>query len=305
MITLGCDAALACNVYFDGNALHTVANKASELRTYLRRYPPGTRLGVEATGVCHELVCRIAYELGMTVFVIQGSWMKAYRKGLGFRAKTDKIDARAIHDYVVENAPRLHEWKPLPKLLEKLRRTVRQRRGLAKDRTTMLQRYRALGLDKRHVDALLHPLDQLVKRLDKELILLLKQIPTANAVLSIPGVGVQTASAALCALEHIPFKNSEAFVAYVGIDPVPRDSGASSGPRRISKKGDTTLRSLLFLSAISATRSKAWKPRYEKLIQKKQKMKALLALARKIAVTIFSVHKYNLKFNAERLDMKL
>lgn len=305
MITLGCDAAQSGNAYFDGNAQQEVSNKTRELRQFLKRYPPGTRLGVEATGNCHELVCQIAHELGITVYVIQGSWIKAYRRGLGYRGKTDRIDAKVIHDFVVENAHRLHEWRPLPKLLALLRRTVRQRRGLAKDRTTIKQRYRALKMDKCHIEALLHPLNLLIAKLDKELATLQKEIPRAKAVLSIPGVGIQTASAALCALEHIPFKNSEAFVAYVGIDPVPCDSGKSNGPRRISKKGDTTIRSLLFLSAISATRTKVWKPRYEKLALKKQKKKAVLAIARKIAITIFSVHKYNQKFDVNRLDMKL
>lgn len=305
MISLGADVAKDSIVIFDGNSTFTVENKSVELRKFLGRYP-GARLALEPTGGMQDLVCQIAYKLGMTVYVIQSSWIRSHRRGTKPRAKTDKIDARTIHDYLVQRADSLHIWRPLPKLLVEIRLTLRQRQGMAKDLSRMRQRYRALKLRKPHLDALLAPLQDFIQMKDNRLKELLSDIPKSKAVLSIPGVGILTASAALCALEHIPFKNAEAFVAFAGIDPVPNDSGKFKGERHISKKGDMTLRTLLFLAGTSATRTKAWKPKYEKLLAKgKERKQAIVAIARRIAITLYSVHKFNSTFDMKRLDTQL
>lgn len=176
MISLGADVAKDSIVIFDGNSTFTVANKPTELRKFLVQHP-GARLAVEPTGGMQDLICQIAFKLGMTVYVIQSSWIRSHRRGIKPRGKTDKIDAQTIQDFLVERADHLHIWRPLPKLLAELRLTLRQRQGLAKDLSRMRQRYRALKLAKAHLEALLKPLHDLIQMKDDRLKELLEDIP--------------------------------------------------------------------------------------------------------------------------------
>ena len=305
MISLGADVAKDSVVIFDGSKTFTLANSSAELKKFLEKYK-GASLGVEPTGGYQDKLCNIAYKLGMSVYVIQPAWIRSHRKGTKQRGKTDKIDAMAIHSYLLERREFLHLWRPLPKLLAELRLTLRQRQGLAKDLSRMRQRYSALHLEKSCREALYAPLVSLIKAKEKRIRELLKEIPKSKAILGIPGIGILGASAALCALEHIPFKSADAFVAFAGIDPVPFESGNFKGRSHVSKKGDATLRTLLYLSAVAGSRTKAWKPRYLKLLGKgKEKKKALVSIAMKIAVTLYSIHKFNTTFDLRRLDTQL
>lgn len=305
MISLGADVAKDSIVIFDGNSTFTVANKPAELKKFLEKYKGGS-LAVEPTGGFQDKICNIAHNLGLTVYVIQAAWIRSHRKGTKLRGKTDKIDAGAIRSYLLERMNHLHIWRPLPKLLAELRLTLRQRQGLAKDLSRMKQRYAALQLGKDCQEALYAPLKSLMKVKEQRIRELLKEIPKAKAVMSIPGIGILSASAALCALEHISFKSGDAFVAFAGIDPVPNESGNFKGRSHVSKKGDATLRTLLYLAGVAGSRTKAWKPKYQKLLGKgKQKKQAIVSISRKIAITLYSVHKFNTTFDMKRLDTQL
>jgi len=64
-------------------------------------------------------------------------------------------------------------------------------------------------------------------------------------------------------LERVPLKSADAFVAFTGLDPRPDDSGQHRGKRRLSKRGPSELRRLLYLAAMAAKKTAAWKPLFE------------------------------------------
>ncbi len=125
-------------------------------------------------------------------------------------------------------------------------------------------------------------------------------------LLSIPSVGSVVGSGVLVHLERLPFPDADAFVAFTGLDPRPDDSGHHHGRRRLSKRGPSELRRLLYLAAMSAAHTKVWKPLYQHyLAQGLPTTAALVILARRIARTAWSIYTHKTTFDAERLTKHL
>ena len=95
-----------------------------------------------------------------------------------------------------------------------------------------------------------------IAQLEKELTALAKQSPACTTLLSIPGVGLLTATAMVAAtsgnVSH--FKDARHFASWFGLTPKEYSSGSSRKLGRISKKGDRYLRMLLTHGA----RSEGW-----------------------------------------------
>ncbi|MBK8745881.1 MULTISPECIES: IS110 family transposase [Propionivibrio] len=95
-----------------------------------------------------------------------------------------------------------------------------------------------------------------IAQLEKELTALAKQSPACTTLLSIPGVGLLTATAMVAAtsgnVSH--FKDARHFASWFGLTPKEYSSGSSRKLGRISKKGDRYLRMLLTHGARSVLR---------------------------------------------------
>jgi transposase len=80
------------------------------------------------------------------------------------------------------------------------------------------------------------------------------------------------------------------------------ESLGSRGKRRLSKRGPTELRRLLYLAALSAIKTKTWRPLYEHYRAKGlSSTGALVILARRIARTAWSIYAYKTEFDPARL----
>jgi transposase len=103
-------------------------------------------------------------------------------------------------------------------------------------------------------------------------------------------------------LTRLPFRSADAFVAFAGLDPRPKDSGHKVGRRRLSKRGPAELRRLLFNAAMAAARTHAWKPVYEHYRARGlPTTAALVVIARKIMRIAWSIHRYHTTFDPQRL----
>jgi len=95
-----------------------------------------------------------------------------------------------------------------------------------------------------------------IAQLEKELTALAKQSPACTTLLSIPGVGLLTATAMVAAtsgnVSH--FKDARHFASWFGLTPKEYSSGSTRKLGRISKKGDRYLRMLLTHGARSVLR---------------------------------------------------
>ncbi|MGO8754296.1 MAG: transposase [Gallionellaceae bacterium] len=92
------------------------------------------------------------------------------------------------------------------------------------------------------------------------------------------------------------FFSRDVQLALVIRDPRPDGSGQHRGKRRLSKRGPSELRRLLFLAALSATKAKAWHPLYEHYRGKGLCSTVVLGiLARRIARTAWSIYTHRVE----------
>ena len=122
----------------------------------------------------------------------------------------------------------------------------------------------------------------------------------------INGVGAVVGSILVNALERVPLRSADAFVAFTGLDPRPMESGQYRGRRRLSKRGPSELRRLLYLAAMSASKTKTWQPLYDHYRAKGlSSTTALVILARRIARTAWSIYTHKTEFDPKRLTSAL
>jgi len=96
--------------------------------------------------------------------------------------------------------------------------------------------------------------------------------------------------------------NVKAQVAHAGLAPKERKSGSSiNGKTRICKTGNASLRSALYMPAMSATKhNPALREFYQRLISKgKLKMVALVAVMRKLLVYAIGILRNNTPYNPD------
>jgi transposase len=286
----------------------SIRNCRTALSAWLRRLPAGSRIGLEATNVYHQCLADLAHALGFAVFVLNPKDLHHYAKGVGRRAKTDRVDAQVIARYVAHEHQKLHAYIPPSPEQHLMEQLLRRRARLVSLRVALQATMAELGSCRAQSKAVVLQLDALVAALEAQLKQLLKHSETSRQaqlrLQSIPGVGLIVGAGLSVALQRLPFKSADAFVAFTGLDPRPCDSGKKVGRRRLSKRGPSELRRLLFNAAMAGSCTKAWKPFYQHHRQRGlASTEALIVLARKIARTAWSVFHHQTSFDPTRLHV--
>jgi len=113
----------------------------------------------------------------------------------------------------------------------------------------------------------------------------------ATGLLQLPGIGVTIALTVLAAIGEIRrFENPKRLVGYAGLGAGVHDSGKEHHDKGITKSGRKELRWALVEAAWKAVQmSPIWKARFEELKKRKGSCKAIVAIARKLLVTIWYV----------------
>lgn len=313
MLNIGADVAkdevvVACSK--GSFSTRPLANQRTALLAFLKKLPAGSRIGMESTGIYHELFANIAHKLGFIVFVLNPKDARHYAKGVGMRGKTDRVDAELIARMIAHEHTKLHVWIPPTPEQYEIAQLIKRRAKLSSLR-------QALGMSLKGVDgftadlkALKKRFDEVIARIDQRVKALVETSPDRKQhvthLRTIYGVGPVVSAVLVNTLERLPFKSAEAFVAFTGLDPRPDESGHHRGKRRLSKRGPSELRRLLFLAALSAVKTKTWKPLYEHYREKGLSSTAVLViLARRIARTAWSIYTHKTEFDPKRLTSVL
>jgi transposase len=298
-MVLGVDVSKAELVGFSGGRLFRVKNTASGIRELLERVP-GTCVAMEATGSYHLALADMAFAAGHRVYVLNPKDVARYKSAVAPRGKTDPLDAEAIARYVSREGDSLRPYIPLSPEQRRLRSLLLRRCKLVQAKVKVRQSLETLP-------ELRGDLKGIVERMDACLLLIDGLIDAAlsanehyTRLQQIPGVGRLTAASLVCALERGTFARGDSFVSFLGLDPLPRDSGAKQGRRRLSKLGDAHTRRLAFLAAMAAARTSLWKPLYERFRVRLSTTEALVALSRRIVRTAWSMCRYMTDFDPER-----
>jgi transposase len=108
---------------------------------------------------------------------------------------------------------------------------------------------------------------------------------------TIPGIGECSAMMLLAEIGDIArFGSKEALCSYAGLVPRVRESAGKAKRSGITRQGSSTLRWILVEAAQVATRSSpAAKRYYERLLRKKHKHVARVALARKLLIAVYAL----------------
>lgn len=161
-------------------------------------------------------------------------------------------------------------------------------------------------------------LEARIAQLERELTAAAKASPACETLLSVPGVGLLTATAMVAAtggsVSH--FKDARHFASWFGLTPKEHSSGATRHLGRISKRGDRYLRMLLTHGARSVLRAatvaqrcgRALDPLREwslNLQRRSNHNKATCALANKLARICFATLRDAEPYDKSRLTKKL
>jgi len=121
-------------------------------------------------------------------------------------------------------------------------------------------------------------------------------------LMSVPGVDLLTAVATRARLGDVRrFRNGRFAAAYVGLTPRVRQSGATQRTGAITKQGDRVLRALLCQAAWAAVRSRGrFRWRFEHLCARKGPKIAIVAIARRLLMLLFTLLRTQTPYHAAR-----
>lgn len=276
-----------------------IANDSAAIAAWARQLPPGCRVGMEATGTLHEELALKLVERDHIVYVLNPRWVHQYAKGLGLRGKTDRGDAGVIARFIAAEWSHLKPYEPPSALQRELRALLLRRAELVKLKTAARQ---SLGVEGAE---LLAAFDKILERIKLRIAQLIAGVAEwqelASRLRTEPGVGPIVAAHLVQVLTRFPFDTADAFIAHTGLDPRPNDSGQKRGRRRLTHHGDATLRTMLYMAAVSACKVPAWRALYEACRQKGLPSTAAhVIVARKLARIAFSLFKSGQRYDPER-----
>lgn len=262
---------------------------------------------MESTGNYHIKFISYLESKSVKFSVINPLTLRRYSQMKMLRIKTDKVDARTIAYYGIEQNP--NPYKPLSDQQKKIKSLRTVLNNFTKQRTmnkNLLHSQELLDHDNKEslksIRAVIKSLNNQIKNLEEQITKLIKEHynSTYNSLISITGIGTKTSSGIIAYLGDLSnFDSYKQIASYVGITPSIKESGRSlKKTSGITKQGNSTLRTLLYLSALSASKyNHACKKLYERLLAKgKKKKTALIAVANKLVKQIFVIVKSNSTF---------
>lgn len=260
---------------------------------------------LEATGVYHLRLAHFLHDKQLYVGVLNPLQAHHYAKGLGMRAKTDRLDSLMLARYSGERKPA--QWQPTPPALVELKALNSRLDAVEKDIRRERNRLESvrIGNVSKTVTRLIR---QSIRRLEKqaaEVVVLIealiathKDLKTNRELLkTITGIGEVTSRYLLGEIYAGRFKSASQCAAYLGLVPVPEQSGKQERSR-LSRAGNRKLKAKLYMAAISAKQhNPVLKAHYDRLIARgKCKMSALCAVMRRLVQISFGVIKHQKAF---------
>ncbi|QID19573.1 IS110 family transposase [Nitrogeniibacter mangrovi] len=282
-----------------------IANRSEAIRGWLRRLPENCHIGMEATGTYHVALADLAHERGHRVYVLNPRSVAVYLKGLRSRGKTDILDARGITRFVERETDELEPYEPPTVLQRSIRTLLHRRHQVVKQRAAMRLSCQHLDVSVRATfTPLLNAFDQCLRNIDIKLRQMVRSDPTLHQLernlRTIPGVGPLVGTALALRLSRHPYRNSDALVAALGMDPRPCQSGTSEGVRHLSKQGNGEERRLIYMAAVSACKTAHWRAKFENLLTRGNPTTAALCIiARKLLRIAFAINRSSEPYREE------
>ena len=290
-----------------------LAHEGDAVERFYRALPPPVTIGIETTGYT-QWFHALMHRLGHTVLVGEAAKIRAM---VVRKTKTDRRDARHLLDLLQHNRfPTV--WLPDPGTRDR-RALIAHRVRLVRMRTMVKNGLQAIALNQRlalgsalwtqrgltQLKALVLPphtthrrddslallawLTTRIDALDEQIAALARVDPSAQLLLTHPGVGPLTALTTLLVLGPLArFPDSKHVVSYVGLAPAVNASADKQRLGKITKQGNALLRWVLGQAAPLAARADDdLRRRYFSVMHRRGRPKAKVALARKLLVRLY------------------
>ncbi|HEY0241184.1 MAG TPA: IS110 family transposase [Gemmatimonadaceae bacterium] len=299
----------ACRWRADVYAEKEFDNDSRGHRELVRWVGKHARICMEATGVYHLGIAMALDSASNEVMVVNPRVAKDFARAMSTRSKTDEVDARTLLEFV--RRMDFQPWqRPSVAVLE-LRELARRVTELVKSATAEKNRLHARGISRlsatvvADVKANVAQLKKRVARIERAAF----DVIVADAdlreqyriLIGVPGIARRTAILLLGELAVLDRTMTERqLVAYAGLDPRVFESGTSVlKPVRISKVGNSRLRAILYMNALSAVRhDHGARAFFHRLVARGKKRKqALVAVMRKLLHGIWIVLRRRVDFN--------
>jgi transposase len=276
------------------------------------------RFVMEATGVYHEAVAYFLVEKGEEVSIVLPNKISSYMRTLDVKTITDKTASEAIARFGLER--KLNTWHAPKDIFRKLRQLTRERDQIVQERTIVKNQLHAEEVEAYPNNSSLTRIKARIKILDKQEQEIKKELADLIAtdmelkkmvvlICSLPGVGLLTAAIVLAETNGFELiRNKRQLASYAGFDVKEKQSGTSvKGKPKISKKGNKHLRKAMHLPALTAIRhDERFKAIFARLVSKHGiKMKAAVAVQRKLLEMVFTIYKTNKKYDKDYLTKEI
>ena len=272
------------------------------------------RYVMEATGVYHEAFAYFLEGKGFEVSIVLPNKVSNYVRTLEVKTVTDKTASEAIARFGLER--NLDKWKRPAEIFRKLKQKTREYDQLVSERTLVKNQLHAEQTEAypskesiARMKVRITLFNKQIKQIKEELSGLVKQDNAVNKsverITSIPGVGILTAVSVLAETNGFELiRNKRQLTSYAGLDVKEKLSGTSvKGKPKISKKGNRYLRKAMYMPSLTAIRSEGrFKTLFTRLVSKHGiKMKAAVAVQRKLLEMIYTLYKTNTVFDKDYL----
>ena len=264
--------------WYDGPGLARLVERLQALQP--------TRIVVEASGGLEALLVAELAAASLPVALVNPKRVRDFAKAKGLLAKTDRLDAGVLAHFAAALQPPLTH---LPSQDEqRLAELVTRRRQVVEMLTAEQNRLRTAPARMRpRIQTHLDWLEAELATRNHDIHDFIGQHPPwqadADRLDSVPGIGPVTAATLLADLPELGQLSHKRIAALVGVAPFNHDSGRRRGQRRI-RGGRTTVRNVLYMATLSATRfNPVIRAFYERLLRAgKEKKVALTACMRKL-----------------------
>jgi transposase len=280
---------------------NTAAGRRQAIR-WMRHGADEARVCLEATGIYHlQLSLALAEAAGIELMVLNPRASRRFAEAQLTRAKTDKVDADGLLEYL-KRMP-FRPWTAPDEEILELQSIAHRLAQLGKEKRREQSRLHAAcragehtRIAQRDIGEHLRQLESRVKAMEGEAIALMTRHESLAEDLRLvdtaPGFAELSSMKLLAEIKVLPANLRAAqWVAQAGLDPQPKESGNKKGPRQISKQGNSRISSALFYPAMTAKKHDPnVKAFYESLIARgKEPMQAIVAVMRKLLHAIWGM----------------
>ena len=291
-ITLGIDVAKDECVVYDWHTAEIVnlPNQPTAIKTWLQSLHGPVQIALEPTSHYHLVLVEAALARGHTVYLVNPRQLAHYREAVNVRNKTDPQDAWLLARYLAHEGTELRPYQPQCRQAQQLWTLLKRRAVVVQARQQLQQSFSDIKLSAR---ALFSHFRHLLERIDLRIGKLIRALGWSahyQRCVSMPGIGLLNGAALVAAYHRGAFANSDAFVAFLGLDIRVRESGKYRGKCKLTKRGEAELRRLLYCAAQGARSYRPFEVYYQRQLAKGlSKTAAKIVLARKLVRIAFTL----------------